>query len=104
MPNGYLVNAADLHKASQDTNTVKEHTTGHVNNLRNQLESVQSAWQGEAATAFQQLFERFTTASNKLLGDLGVISESLNTAAKNYGHQETQTADSAKKLGGNFAF
>jgi WXG100 family type VII secretion target len=104
MPQGYEVNASDLHKASVDTDTVKEHTTGYVNNLRNQLETVQTAWKGEAANAFQQLFERFNTASNKLLGDLGVISESLNTAAKSYGHREETTKSEASKLGGNFAF
>jgi WXG100 family type VII secretion target len=104
MPKGYEVNASDLHKASTDTDTVKQHTQGHVNNLRNQLGTLETAWKGEAAAAFQQLFDRFNTASTKLLNDLGVISESLNTAAKAYGHQETAQTDNAKKLGGNFTF
>src|SRR4051812_44664024 len=104
MPVGYEVEAADLHKASVDTDTVKGHTQGYINHLRGQLQTVESAWRGEAATAFQQLFSRFNDASNKLLNDLGVISESLNTAAKNYGHQEQATKESASKISGNFNF
>ncbi|MEV4317572.1 WXG100 family type VII secretion target [Actinocrispum sp. NPDC049592] len=104
MPVGYEVKAEDLHKASVDTDTIKGHTQGHINHLRGQLQTVESAWRGDAATAFQQLFERFNTAANKLLNDLGVISESLGTAAKNYGHQEEETKSSANKISGNFSF
>ena len=104
MPVGYEVGPADLHKASVDTDTVKGHTQGYINHLRGQLQTVEAAWSGEAATAFQQLFTRFNDAATKLLNDLGVISESLNTAAKNYGYQEQAQKDAANKVAGNFSF
>jgi WXG100 family type VII secretion target len=104
MPDGFKMSGADLHKASQDTSTVRENSVGHITSLRNQLANLEGAWVGEAATAFHSLFERFNTAADKILTDLQTISESLDTAAKKYGHQETSTTDTFKQAGGNFAF
>jgi WXG100 family type VII secretion target len=104
MPDGFRMSGSDLHKASQDTSTVRENSKGHISNLRNQLSSLEGAWKGEAATAFHSLYQRFETASDKILTDLQTISESLEGAAKKYGHQETSTTDTFKQAGNGFSF
>jgi ESAT-6 family protein len=104
MPDGYEVSGPQLHKASQDTSTVKEQSQAHINNLRNQLGSLESVWKGDASVAFHALIERFNTASNKVLQDLQTISESLETAAKNYGHREEETSQAMKSAGGGYSF
>jgi WXG100 family type VII secretion target len=105
MPDGYKVSGPDLHKAHLDTLTVRDHSQGHINNLRNQLGHLEGVWKGEASAAFHQLFERFNTASNKVLQDLQQISDSLETAAKKYGfNEETQKASLNKIGGGDFKF
>lgn len=103
MPDGYQVTAADLHKASVDTAQVRENSLGNINSLKSQLGGLEGAWRGEAATAFHQLFERFNNASDKVLVDLQTISESLDNAAKQYGHQEESTTSTFKQ-GGQFEF
>lgn len=102
MPDGFVVTGADLHKASLDTAQVRENSLGNINSLKSQLGSLEGAWRGEAATAFHQLFERFNAASDKVLADLQTISESLESAAKQYGHNEAETQNTFK--GGNFEF
>jgi WXG100 family type VII secretion target len=103
MPDGFVVTGADLQKASLDTAQVRENSLGNINSLKSQLGGLEGAWRGEAATAFHQLFERFNTASDKVLADLQTISESLATAAKQYGVQEESTTSTFKQ-GGNFEF
>jgi WXG100 family type VII secretion target len=104
MPDGYGVDGPQLHKASQDTATVKEHSAAHMSNLRNQLGGLEGVWQGDASVAFHALIERFNTASNKVLQDLQTISESLETAAKSYGHREEETSQAMKSAGGGYSF
>jgi WXG100 family type VII secretion target len=105
MPNGaFEITPEQLHKASVDTDRVRNDTMGHINNLRSQLGGLEGAWKGGAATAFHSLIERFNNASNKVLQDLQTISESLDSAAKQYGHQEEESKSTFTKAEGNFSF
>jgi WXG100 family type VII secretion target len=104
MPEGYKVSGDDLAKAQQDTNTVYDNSRANINSMKSQLGGLEGAWVGEASTAFHALMERFNTSSDKLLQDLQQISENLGTAAKRYGHQETETSQAMKNAGGGYAF
>ncbi|MBP2322508.1 WXG100 family type VII secretion target [Kibdelosporangium banguiense] len=105
MPNGtFEITPEMLHKASVDTDRVRNDTQGYINTLRNQLGSLEGAWAGAAATAFHSLIGRFNEASNKVLQDLQTISESLATSAKEYGHREEESQSTFTKAEGNFSF
>ena len=105
MPNGaFKITPEMLQKASQDTDNVKNNTQGHINSLRGQLEALNGAWAGEASVAFHSLVERFNNAANKILADLGTISESLATSAKQYGLREEDNKQVFTKAEGNFSF
>jgi ESAT-6 family protein len=105
MPNGaFEITPEMLQKASQDTDTVRNNTEGHISNLRNQLEGLRGAWEGEAALAFHSLVERFNNAANKVLTDLGTISESLMSSAKQYGLREEENKSVFTKAEGGFSF
>ena len=93
-----------LHKASLDTDRVRNDTLGHVNSLRNQLGQLGGLWEGAAATAFHSLFERFNNAANKVLADLQTISESLENSAKQYGLSEEEQKSTFTKAEGQFGF
>ncbi|MET0132063.1 MAG: WXG100 family type VII secretion target [Kibdelosporangium sp.] len=104
MPEGFEITPDMLNKASVDASNVRESSINHINQLRSQLDQLQSAWQGQAATAFQSLVQRFNDASNKILADLQTISESLATSAKEYGHREEETNQVFTQAGGQFEF
>ncbi|CAM4188863.1 WXG100 family type VII secretion target [Kibdelosporangium persicum] len=101
---GYVITPEMLQKASQDTANVRENSQAHIAQLRNNLAQLEGAWKGEASVAFHSLVQRFNTAAEKVLQDLQTISESLMTAAKNYGLQEEQASQAFKSQEGNFAF
>ncbi|TCO65381.1 WXG100 family type VII secretion target [Actinocrispum wychmicini] len=105
MPEGYVVTGADLLKAKSDTQNVRDNSAANINNMRNQLAGIEGAWQGQAATAFHSLLERFNTASDRILQDLQTISENLGTAATQYGAREEESSQSLKNAGGgDFSF
>jgi WXG100 family type VII secretion target len=105
MPNGaFSITPEMLHKASVDTDRVRNDTLGHINSLKSQLGGLEGAWQGAAATAFHSLIQRFNDASNKVLQDLQTISESLASSAKQYGHQEEESKSTFTKAEGQFNF
>jgi WXG100 family type VII secretion target len=105
MPNGaFSITPEMLHKASVDTDRVRNDTQAHINGLRNQLGGLEGLWQGAAATAFHSLIQRFNDAANKVLADLQTISESLETSAKQYGHQEEESKSTFTKAEGQFGF
>lgn len=104
MPDGYKINGPDLLKAKGDVQTVHDNSQGNINNLRNQLGSLEGVWKGQAATAFHALIERFNEASNKILQDLQTIGENLGTAAQQYGAREEESSSNLNKAGGGYSF
>jgi WXG100 family type VII secretion target len=107
MPDGFVASAESLHQSSVDVSTVRDHSAGHISALKGQLGQLQGAWKGAAATAFHQLFERFSGASDRLLNDLQTISESLDSSAKQYGHRDEETKStftSGAAAGGDYSF
>ncbi|MET0233877.1 MAG: WXG100 family type VII secretion target [Kibdelosporangium sp.] len=105
MPTGaFEITPEQLHKASVDTDRVRNDTLGHINSLRGQLGQLEGAWAGEASVAFHSLIDRFNNAANKVLADLQTISESLDSAAKQYGFREEESKSTFTKAEGNFSF
>jgi early secretory antigenic target protein ESAT-6 len=74
------------------TNTVVQHTIeklqGDVATLHNQLISLQSSWQGQAANSFQELAGKWRTTAGLVQEQLGEIGQALTVAAKQYAEIE----------------
>lgn len=74
------------------TNTVVQHTIEKlqtdVSTLHNQLISLQSSWQGQAANSFQELATKWRTTAGLVQEQLGEIGQALTLAAKQYAEIE----------------
>jgi len=81
-------------KAAQQVLQVSESLQQQMRSLMNNLEPLASSWQGSAASAFQQLMERFNQDSSKLSTALGNIANALDSNAKNYSASEQQNHQS----------
>jgi len=75
-------------KAAQQVQQVSESLQQQMRSLTNQLEPLASQWQGQAASAFQQLMSRFGEDSQKLSTALGNIANALDANTKNYNASE----------------
>ncbi len=88
-------------KAAQQVQQVSDSLQQQMRSLMNNLEPLAGSWKGQAATAFQQLMERFNTDSQKLSTALGNISSALDSNTKNYNASEEQNHSAiANILGG----
>jgi 6 kDa early secretory antigenic target len=74
------------------TNTVVQATIdklqNDVNTLHTQLVSLQSSWQGQAATSFQELAGKWRTTAGLVQQQLGEIGQALTVAARQYSEIE----------------
>jgi len=77
-------------KAAQQVLQVSETLQQQMRSLQNNLEPLGSQWQGQAASAFQQLIQRFGEDSQKLSTALGNIANALDSNAKSYDASEQQ--------------
>ncbi len=88
-------------KAAQQVRQTSDEINGELNSLQSQLEPIAGSWQGSAASAFQQLMERWHTDAQKLTQALTGISEVLDQSNKSYtSTEESNHSEIAKILGG----
>jgi WXG100 family type VII secretion target len=91
----------DMAKAAQQVLQVSESLQQQMRSLMNNLEPLAGSWKGQAASAFQQLMERFNTDSQKLSTALGNIATALDANTKNYNSsEETNHSAISNILGG----
>jgi WXG100 family type VII secretion target len=93
---GFGTDAQVMQKAAQQVQQVSEQISGELRSLESQLQPVAAQWKGQAATAFQQLFERWNTDAGKLTQALQGIAEMLDESQKNYSQVEQ---DNASQIG-----
>ncbi|MGH3435198.1 MAG: WXG100 family type VII secretion target [Sciscionella sp.] len=91
---GYQTGHAELIKAVQDMNNVNDQLQGNLKRVEGAAESVASAWQGSAASAFQQLIERYKQDAQQLQQKLNHISENVAGSAAAYQRQEEEAKSS----------
>jgi WXG100 family type VII secretion target len=88
-------------RAAQQVLQVSESLQQQMRSLMNNLEPLATTWKGQAASAFQQLMDRFNTDSQKLSTALGNIANALDANTKNYNASEEQNHSAiASILGG----
>lgn len=98
MPQGYQTGAPELLKAAQDINDTNDQLQGLLNSLLSKLEPLQSAWTGQAATAFHTLLERYATDARTLNDSLVKIGEQVTGSAHTYTRQEEEQASTMSRL------
>ncbi|WP_111719360.1 WXG100 family type VII secretion target [Homoserinimonas sp. OAct 916] len=62
------------------------------NNLKNQLTQLESAWSGQAATAFQAIAASWYVTHQRMEEDLGSIAGALTHAGRQYADIEQANA------------
>ena len=101
MAGSYTTDAAVMQKAAQQVQQVSEEINGELRSLLANLEPVASAWKGGAASAFQQLMQRWNEDASKLTQALQGIAELLDSTTKQYSQaEETNSSSISKILGG----
>ena len=101
MADSYGTEFAVMQKAAQSVSQTVDEINAEMRSLESALAPVAGAWKGSAASAFQQLMERFNADGQKLTQALQAIGEALGTNTTNYSQVEEQNASSiAKLLGG----
>lgn len=85
-------------KAAQQVQQVSESLQQQMRSLMSNLEPLASTWKGAAASAFQELMERFNGDSQKLTTALGNIANALDQNTKNYNASEDANASSIKNI------
>lgn len=84
----YTTDAATMQKAAQQVQQVSEEISQELNSLMSNLEPVASSWKGNAASAFQQLMERWRQDASKLQQALADIAQMLDATTKTYSNTE----------------
>lgn len=87
-----------MQKAAQSVQQTVQDINAEMRSLQGNLEPVASAWKGQAASAFQQLMERFNEDGAKLTQALDAIGEALGANTKNYSAVEEQQQSSISAI------
>ncbi|GGM51531.1 hypothetical protein GCM10012275_23020 [Longimycelium tulufanense] len=98
MAGSYTTDSATMQQAGNDIANTNQEIQGLLSNLRGQIEPLQSAWKGQAATAFHNLMERWNTDAKKLNDALMAISEMMGASAKSYVQQEEEQSQSMNSI------
>jgi len=88
MAGAYTTDAQTMQKAAQQVQQVSEEINGELNSLMSNLEPVAASWKGNAASAFQQLMERWQQDATKLHQALADIAQMLDSTNKTYSQAE----------------
>jgi len=88
MAGAYTTDAATMQKAAQQVQQVSEEIGSELNSLMSNLEPVAASWKGNAASAFQQLMERWRQDASKLQQALADIAQMLEQTNKSYSQAE----------------
>jgi WXG100 family type VII secretion target len=95
MAGGYTTSQAALDKAAGQMLDTNQQLIQAMQKMASELEPLQSAWQGEAATAFQNLIQHFQDDAKTMNNALDVIANNVSANAKQYAQQE---ADQAQQM------
>jgi WXG100 family type VII secretion target len=88
MAGGYGTDVAVMQKAASQIRQTSDEINGELRSLLALLEPLASQWRGEAATAFQQLIERWQQDANKLTQALGGIADGMSSSSSSYSSSE----------------
>ena len=86
--------------AAQDVRATREEANGDLKRLANAVSELSGAWQGQAATRFQELMERWNGDVSKLMGAMGDIADLLDKSGSQHASNEEEQAQMFNSLSG----
>lgn len=95
---GYTTDQAALDRAAGQMLSTNEELMSALQKMASELQPLQSAWQGEAATAFHNLIERFQTDAKQMNDALDQIANNVSQNAKQYMQQEQEQQQSMSSI------
>ena len=91
---GYTTDQAALDKAAGDMLNTNDQLMSALTKMASELEPLRTAWAGDAATAFQNLIERFQEDAKTMNSALDNIANNVSANAKKYAAQEAEQQQS----------
>ena len=79
-----LVNAQTLNEGASDTDAIAGQIDQQLGDLKGYLAPLVSTWQGEAASDYQTLQQKWNASADDLNAVLRQIAGALRTASDNY--------------------
>jgi WXG100 family type VII secretion target len=95
---GFQTGAAELQKAGQQMEDTNQQLMSNLQKLSGECQQIEGSWSGLAATAFQNLMNRFQADAKNLNDSLNQISESIGANATNYAQQEQESQEAMSKI------
>jgi ESAT-6 family protein len=85
---GFGTSVEVMQKAASQIRQTSDEINGELRSLLSMLEPLASQWRGDAATAFQQLIDRWQQDATKLTQALGGIADAMSSSSSNYSSSE----------------
>jgi WXG100 family type VII secretion target len=82
---------------------VNQQLQSMLSTLMSELSTLQSAWKGRGATAFEQVKQQYDADLKKLNQALSETAQAIRESATGYDSTDTAAADRVTKTGGNFS-
>jgi WXG100 family type VII secretion target len=92
------VDAATLHQAANTVRTTRTEVDGELKNLLGVVEDLSAAWAGQAATGFQNLFQRWNADVTKLLHAMDEIADLLDKSGTQHTVNDTQQQQALDRI------
>lgn len=90
--------AGALQEGIAAVESTKSDIDNHTTRLRNDLDTVRSSWQGDAATQFQSLMAQWDENVRKVNQALQDLADNLRATDSSMGHNESETKNSFSQL------
>jgi ESAT-6 family protein len=90
-----------MEQASQHVYDVNQQIQSQLSNLRSRLQPLAGSWQGQAATSFHQLMERWDNDARTLNQALQSIGDGLKQSHQTYQAQEATNAQDISRISTN---
>jgi len=84
----YRVDSAQVAQAAAAVQASATTISGEVDRMMRQLIDLQNSWQGQGATAFQQVVGDWRTTQERVRAVLSDIEQALAAAGRNYAEAE----------------
>lgn len=95
---GYQTGSDELRRVAGQMMDANQNLQSELQQLASAVDAVQGAWQGQAATAFTSMMQRFQQDAKTLNESLVNISEQTTGSAQAYDEQEQAANDSVSAI------
>lgn len=99
MTGAFNTQTQQMTQAASKVDDVNGQVRSMLSSLNSQVESIIPAWQGNAATAFQGLMQRYHADATKLSQALTDIAEQIRTSGQTYSAQDESASDAVRSAG-----